>query len=217
MGRKKKVETTEEEKIVPIEKVISPVKIETVTFYDIDINVKKELGLREVLSFVRTVVDTIIEYATGEFSYNRKDYIIGIATLAFFTDLELPSDIEKQYDLVTRTNIVSMVVSHINEKQYFHILDSVDEQLRFEEQKILTQSKIELQEYVEQMKTEINELVDRYESMLTFMEKSFSGIDPNTMSQLLPAISKMKSPDEKSLVDAYLSATREQPELKVVK
>lgn len=217
MGRKKKVETTEEEKIVPIEKVISPVKIETVTFYDIDINVKKELGLREVLSFVRTVVDTIVEYETCEFSYNRKDYIIGIATLAFFTDLELPSDIEKQYDLVTRTDIVSMIVSHINEKQYFHILDSIDEQLRFEEQKILTQSKIEVQEYVEQMKTEINELVDRYESMLAFMEKSFSGIDPNTMSQLLPAISKMKSPDEKALVDAYLSATSEQSELKVVK
>lgn len=216
MVRKKKSDIIEEE-ITPIEKLIIPPSSTTISIGEVEVEVKSKLSLSEVIAFTESVVNSIVDHESSNVKYDIKDYIIGVNTLAFYTDLRLPKSVEKQYEILTQTDILEQIMDYIDEKQYWHILDSIDEQLRFEEAKIQNQFRAETQECIEQVKAEAEVVLKEVNALLVFMQEAFKGVDPEMVSKLLPKFAEMGKPDETKMVDAYLSATQGKPDLRVIK
>lgn len=80
--------------------------------------VKKQLGVKEYLSIkdkkqlVEDIVDACILYEDGVFKFDEiEKYVVFVMkTIDAYTDIELSSDVEDDYDMLCRSNVLELVV-----------------------------------------------------------------------------------------------------------
>ena len=209
---RKKIESKNKNNALNLSQLINVPTPVNITVGDINFIVKPRLNIGEVGAFVEFAISNTYNKNEEEINYSAKDFAFGLSTIVFYTDLDIPEDVDEQYKILTCTNILDKIKEHIDEKQYWHLLDSIDEQLKFEEQKILSQYRFATQEYIEQIKYEASNIISAF---IQFAE-SFKDIDPNAIADIIPKLTAMTKIDEKTLVDAVLSYKKDNG-LEVVK
>lgn len=95
----------------------------------IKILVKKNLTLKEVLSFVDFVAKCCFDEDTGEYMPEIKDFAIMSEMVEKYTNVTLPDDPEKRYDLLCRSGIYNVVLDEIDTSQYSLITVAIDEKV----------------------------------------------------------------------------------------
>ena len=95
----------------------------------IEISIKRVLSLKEMLSFVQNVVDACFGGKSGEYIPEAKDFAIRCAVVTYYTNMTLPSGLEKLYDFVYLSDITSFVISHVDDVQFGVIIDAIDEKV----------------------------------------------------------------------------------------
>lgn len=168
----------------------------------IEITVKPRLTIAESIDFVNNVVSDVVDDDTGV-TYCIKDFSIRLNTLKFYTNITIPQNLDKQYELAY-SDIV-MRITHDDEHrfkldEYENLVSAVDKQIEFEKEKYLCELRRETEELIEETKIQNEQLV----AVFSQFAKSFENIDPDQMAGLVTKLANMEKLDEKSIVDALV-------------
>ena len=128
--------------------------------------VKPHLSFSEAMDFVDSVINLTFD-EEGNYYSVFADFALRRYTILYYTNMTLPDDMSKQYELLYGTHVYDVIAENINNEQRYHILDAVNRQMRIEEQKILSSARAEVNNAVEQ----ISKLADRYEAFMETAQK----------------------------------------------
>ena len=152
--------------IISVNKLESVMRMDTTTIpmpgvEGVDIVVRHRLPLIEMMMFVDSIVTACVDDETGEYHPELFELASKECVLTMYANFRLPKDIEKMYDLLYNTDMVELVLDHVDEEQYRDIRVSAQKQIRHK-LKVLESTAAtrvnELVSYVQETIEKINEI-----------------------------------------------------------
>lgn len=159
----------------------------------IEVTVKKNLSLNEMLEFVNIVVSTCFSNESNSYMPEVRDFATRICILDKYANFTMPKNIETQYELVYCTDAVEQVLQHVNSNQFNEIELSISK-------KIDNMS----QANIEAVNKQMNELFNEFNNLQNSLASLFDGIENIDIRAFAGAISN-GGIDEEKLVKAYTS------------
>lgn len=167
--------------------------VEKVMWHDIEISVKYRLGLQEMLSFVDGVVKSCFTKDDGTYMPEIRRFAIHSNLIESYTNISLPLNIEKRYGLICYSDIIDLILQHIDRNQFNDMVQSVNEKIEH-----LAKAN------VESINRQVSDLVASFGNLQTQFADIFGDIGSGDMQNLLGAIQNGKI-DEEKLVTAYMN------------
>ena len=155
--------------------------------------INKFIPLDKTLEFVNGVVETCFDIE-DEFRAELLDFAFKYYVLIYYTDMELPKEIESSYELVYVTDIVDFVTSKVCKEQLDMLRSAIDKKI---------ECKIADIRYSGQR--EIDRIKDSLEELLVQMKTMFDGLNPDDFEKFFNAISESGAIDEEKIVKAVLA------------
>lgn len=174
-----------------LEKVMEHTEKENVQMIDwngVSIKIQKNLSLEEMMSFVKDVVASSFATATNEYLPEIKYFSIDCCILEYYTDLLLPSRIEKKYELIYNTDIIDFVKRYISDRQINLIVEAVNERIEYL-----------LEANISSIENQMNRVAENFNSIGENISKIFDGIDNETISKIASTIANGTFSEEKLL------------------
>lgn len=166
--------------------------VKTVEWNGLQVVIKKDLSLEEMMTFANSVVKSCFDQASGAYMPEIKDFAIRANVLDMYTNFTLPKDLGKQYDMVVQSGAVEMVLNHINHMQFNELVKAIDSKLQ-------NTADANIQAYI----TKMDNVTTAFSDMQTKMENLFSGVDNEDISKLVGAIANGDNTEE-GIVKSYL-------------
>ena len=138
--------------------------------------VKNNLSLREMMTFVNDVVSSCFSIDTDEYLPEIKEFSIGCSMIEGYTNIELPEELSKKYELVY-SGVIQCIIEHIDKDQFKSMLRAIDQKIKY---KIQTDSSA--------LHNKMNKIVDELEEMSKNFEKIFGSIDSDTINKIATSI-----------------------------
>lgn len=170
---------------------------------DVNITIRRTLPLKEMMQFVENVVSSCVDAETASYTPEIKEFAIRSEILTTYANFNLPSNVEKQYELLYCTDVLCQVMEHINNKQLHEIETAIDARIDHE---------VKMIETVLAAKT--NEMMLRIEAMVEQFEAAFGGINSDDFNGVVKKLSEMDSMTEESIAKAVLDVQRGEIEAK---
>lgn len=168
---------------------------------DANITIRRTLPLRDMMQFVENVVSSCVDVDAASYTPEIKDFAIRSEILSTYANFNLPSNVEKQYELVYRTNALDQVMEHIDKRQLDEIKTAINERIAHEVNMIETA-----------LSAKTNDMMAHIETMIDQFETVFDGINNNDFNGIMKKISEMSSITEESIAKAVLDIQREELE-----
>lgn len=191
MARTKKSEN-KEIKIQEIVNAIQPV-VSTIEWNGITIKIKDRLTISDIVSFTYKVSELCFTENNSEYLPEVMKFAIGIETIEYYTDLELPESTDDKYKLVAQTDLVEHVVEHIDQVQYADVVAAADEKTSYKADSAISMAR-----------KEIEEIYLAAKSLFDKISEAFSGLTPDDFKTMVTTISN-NGLDEAKLMEAYLN------------
>ena len=153
-----------------------------------DITIKKRLNFVDALSFVQSVVFTIVNEEDQAISYVLKSFLIKKNTIEYYTNIEIKDNkFDEVFDFIDRNNLYNEVINcdGFDIVEYRRLLKAIDDQIEFESQKIIKKSKID----------------DLIELLIDFVNK----IDTDKISNFINKFDKIKNINEEKIIKAIVN------------
>lgn len=146
-----------------------------------NIEVKRYLGMEDMMTFVSTVYNSCFSQDTGKYRPEIKDFVIRHCILEIYANFNLPVDIIERYDIVYQTDVIPEIMKYIDQTQFNAIMIAID-------------SKIDdrLNANVEKFNRDIQEASDMVDNILSYIKGIFDGIDNDTVKQIAESIADME-------------------------
>ena len=170
---------------------------------DVNIIIRRTLPLKDMMQFVENVVSSCVDAETASYTPEIKEFAIRSEILTTYANFNLPSNVEKQYELLYCTDVLCQVMEHINNKQLHEIELAIDARIDHE---------VKMIETVLAAKT--NEMMLRIEAMVEQFEAAFGGINSDDFNGVVKKLSEMDSMTEESIAKAVLDVQRNEIEAK---
>lgn len=138
--------------------------------------VKNNLSLREMMTFVNDVVSSCFSIDTDEYLPEIKEFSIRCSMIESYTNIELPEELSKKYELVY-SGVIQYIIEHIDKDQFKSMLRAIDQKIKY---KIQTDSSA--------LHNKMNKIVDELEEMSKNFEKIFGSIDSDTINKIATSI-----------------------------
>lgn len=155
------------------------------------VTIKKLVNLANVIGMVSNVTATCFNVDTGDYTPDVLDFALRSEFIERYTNLTLPSDTEKRYYLLYASGIFETALEYVNQAQFDSIVRAVKE--RIVDVTETRNSNIERR---------ASDIVARIESIADLVGKIVEGIDAESITNLIGAMTDGKI-DEQKLVDAY--------------
>lgn len=157
----------------------------------VSISVKDTLSLEEMCAFVNGVVDAVFD---GDIYYSALlEPTIAKHIIAFYTDIKDDISNERLVSIIYETDILDLIRTKINEKQFKHMTDSILVEINDRKTSINDSRKTQLEDAIKQM--------DNLISMFDTLGSQLSDIN---VKETLEAAKILSKKDEKELVNAIL-------------
>lgn len=169
---------------------------ETVEWNGMQVVIKKNLSLEEMMRFANSVVKSCFDQEDGSYLPEAKDFAIRSNIMEMYANFTLPTNLEKQYDMVIRSGAVEMIANHVNIAQFNELMKAIDAKLQHA-------ADAHIQAFVKKM----DEVVTAFSNMQEQMEKTLSGIDTDDINKLVGAIANGENIEE-GVARAYLELMR---------
>ena len=166
---------------------------ESIDWNGIEVTVKKNLSLKEMMEFVDSVVKSCFTKDTNAYIPEIKDFAIKVCVLEKYANFTMPSNVETQYALVYNTDAVQCVLNYVNHKQYSEICDAISKKIEN-----LAQANIEA------VNRQMNELYNTFNNLQTQLSGLFDGVNNDDIRAVAGALAN-GTIDEEKLVKAYIS------------
>lgn len=168
------------------------VKSTVVTAKDVEwngmsIKVKPAIGLADMVQFVNNVVENCFD-EHGTFVPEVRRFSTAINIISRYTNITLPSNMEKAYELITMSNIVNFVMREICAEQMEEIENAIDE-------KIAYLVRVNTSELNSKMADAVDSIGKIGESMSVMM----NGVSADDLKKAMETLSRV---EEKDLVEA---------------
>lgn len=170
--------------------------VETIEWNGLQVVIKKNLSLEEMMTFANSVVKSCFDQASGAYMPEVKDFAIRANVLDMYTNFTLPKDLNKQYDMVIRSGAVEMVLNYINYAQFNELVKAIDSKLQ-------NTADANIQAFI----TKLDNVTTAFSDMQTEMEKMFSGVDTEDIGKLVGAIANGNNTEE-GIVKSYLELVK---------
>lgn len=158
--------------------------------------VKRHLTLSEVARFVDICTRACYNAEDNSYAPEAKDFAVRSCIVSFYTNISLPSNLEKQYDLIYHSSIIEYIIGCIDEQQLNAITLAIDEKIDY-----LVDVNADF------VKRQMSELVNTFENLHSKMDEFFGGISQEDMKGVVDALSGGTF-DEEKLVKAYLANSK---------
>jgi len=101
----------------------------TIDWNGVEVTVKYNLSLAEMLKFVQNIVDTCM--VDGMFLPEGFDFAVRTNILAIYANFKIPENVEKVYDLVTTTDAAEAVSAVVNKDQLKSMVDAARKKIEY--------------------------------------------------------------------------------------
>ena len=169
---------------------------ETVEWNGLQVVIKKNLSLEEMMTFANSVVKSCFDQASGAYMPEVKDFAIRANVLDMYTNFTLPKDLGKQYDMVVQSGAVEMVLNYINYVQFNELVKAIDSKLQ-------NTADANIQAFI----TKLDNVTTAFSDMQSKMEQMFSGVDTEDIGKLVGAIANGDNTEE-GIVKSYLELVK---------
>ena len=168
---------------------------EVIDWHGTSVTVKKTLSLEDIMSFCHIMADGCFS-DDGKYIASVKDFLFKRAMISFYTNIAIPKNIEKAYELIYCSDIIESIIPAINAVQFNELKSAVENQIKYE-----TELKANmLYGQIEKM----YEGLDQIESQLASV---FENIKKEDISKFAESLLNGKL-DEEKLVKAYIENTK---------
>lgn len=168
---------------------------ETFDWNGIEVTVKKNLSLKEMLEFVDSVVKSCFTKDTNAYMPEIKDFATKVSILEKYANFTMPSNVETQYALIYHTDAVERVLGYVNTQQFNEICIAITKKVEN-----LAQANIEA------VNRQMNELYNAFDNLQTRLAGLFEGVDNADIRAVAGALANGTF-DEEKLVKAYTGQT----------
>lgn len=170
---------------------------------DVNITIRHTLPLKDMMQFVENVVSSCVNAEDASYTPEVKEFVIRSEILTNYANFTLPSNVEKQYELLYCTDVLRQVMEHINNEQLHEIEAAIDARIDHE---------VKMVETVLAAKT--NEVILRIDDMVEQFKTVFGGINSDDFNGVVKKLSEMGAMTEESIAKAVLDVQRSEIETK---
>ena len=180
-----------------IEKVMKGTHVPSVTaeWNGLEVFIANTIPLNAMMQFVQDVYGGCFMVDTGEYVPEVKDFLIRSSVIEKYTNISLPSNISKRYDILYRTDIYSFVLNYINGDQIDHMFDAIDRRIE-----------CAVSANVSGITRQVSNLYSSLEDLEKKTEQLFSGLGEDDIRNITQALGSGNI-DEDKLVEAYIKQT----------
>lgn len=169
--------------------------ISNVEWNGLTIQVKYTISLKDMMALVDGVVRACFT-DEGVYLPEVKNFALKCSIIDAYTNIALPSDIERQYAISEGSGLFEYVLPYIYHSQVEDITKSIDD-------KVYTKA----QANIEMIKVQVEELYNKFDDMLNSMNEVMSQIHPEDISKLSEAMSSGALSEEK-IVEAFMKQSK---------
>ena len=162
---------------------------------DVNITIRRTLPLKDMMQFVTDAVSSCVDTQSATYTPEIKEFAIRSGILTVYANFNLPSNVEKQYELVYGTGALEQVMEHINTKQLAEIERAIDARIDHE---------VRMMESVLGAKT--REVMSRIDTMVEQFENVFGGVNGEELNGVMQRLAQMDDMTEESIAKAVLEA-----------
>lgn len=148
----------------------------TVEWNELDIDIFRTLSFTQMLKFVKSIVDLCFD-ENEEYLPEIKDFATKRAVIESYTNIALPQNVEKCYEILFVSDIVQFIVQHIDEEQFYGMMAAVDEKIKYR-----------VRNNIDKTNTMISDAAAKLESMERDIESVLSGVDGDSVGKMINAI-----------------------------
>lgn len=190
-----------ETKMVSVNAVESVMKNEfanevTIQWHGIDVVVRKTIGLKQAFEFVNQSVNSCFAEKDGAYMPEMKDFVIRACLVEKYTNIRLPENSEKLYDILYMTDLCNVVCANISQEQFDALVEAINDKLDY-----LSNADVKA---VQKASENIGSLVQSFTDV-------FSGVTADDVKKITDAIIGGQFSEEK-LIEAYANFKENQPE-----
>ena len=150
--------------------------VKKVEWCDVEIEYKEVLTMVEMKAFVDGVVDASFDN-DGDYMPEFTDWLIRTNMIQLYTNVRMPQNIEKQYDILYRTDLYEQIAGLVDQRQYAKIMEAIEEKLEYRRNSDVTA-----------MRVQLSGLIQQFESM----GQDLMQFTPEDVENLEGALEKMK-------------------------
>lgn len=163
-----------------------------IDYNGITITVKQDLTLKEMVEFISSVVMSCFDDETSEYTPEIKDFAVRSCIFEYYTNINLPSNVEKRYDIIYHTQILDSIMQNINQLQFNAMMRAIEDKTSH-----IANSNVEM------INRQMAQLYDSFENIGNKLSSTFDGIGDEDIKNVVKAFSDGKI-DEEKLVKAYM-------------
>lgn len=176
----------------------------TDTWNGVEIEIKRSLTAEQAAAFIRFVFGSSIT-DDGNYLPEVEHTLARIATVAAYTNIELPEDANEQYDLVYGTDICDWITDRINYDQFAAIEDGIRERrLAFNRDKANV------------VERQMNDMYASLSSLVSTLESTVGEVSGEQLGDFLKLLSNTNI-DEKKVVSAVFDEKAKRKQVKPAK
>lgn len=164
----------------------------TEPWFGVPVTIKYTISFSEMLEFVDGVVATCFDDEHGYLPEVR-DFATYNNILKYYTNLTLPEDLDKKYDLIYGSNIIEFVMEHISALQWADIDASISRKIKH----IVDTN-------VKGIEKNAIMLLDAFEDLQRLAGDMFEGVNVDDVRNLTHALSEHGPLDEEKIVRALM-------------
>lgn len=154
----------------------------------IQIEVKKILSLEEMLAFIDNVTAACFSDDGTVYAPEMTDFALKVAIVELYTNITLPKDIRKKYDILYNTNLVSAIVACVNKDQIDSIVTAIDARISHA-----------ADANVEAINRQAKLIMDSFDALQKKLDKLFDGVETGDIKNITEAISNGRFDEEKMI------------------
>ena len=150
--------------------------VKKVEWCGVEIEYKEVLTMVEMKAFVDGVVDASFDN-DGDYMPEFTDWLIRTNMIQLYTNVRMPQNIEKQYDILYRTDLYEQIAGLVDQRQYAKIMNAIEQKLEYRRNSDVTA-----------MRVQLSGLIQQFESM----GQDLMQFTPEDVENLEGALEKMK-------------------------
>ena len=160
--------------------------------------IKKRLTMAEAVAYVRLVTTSCFSKEDGSYQPEALGFAKKRCAVALYTNVTLPQDMEKQYDLIYGTDIMDAVMGCIDLEQYNEMCEAVADHI----DSILDAN-------IDRVQQRIEAAAKAMEEISSSLGSVFDGLEQKDVHAMMHALTEGRF-DEEKLMQAYLDQTKAQ-------
>ena len=104
---------------------------EVVEWRGLKIVVKHALSLKENLTFVDSVVKSCFGKEDGAYMPEVKDFAVRSCIIEHYTNITLPSNLDKRYELLYGSDLLEAIMPNINQLQFNALMRAIESKTEY--------------------------------------------------------------------------------------